>query len=117
MSEGKLIASPLEGGEDFEVYPDEIVSMNMFGFTPHIFDVLEEGFPKFLDEHKDDIVKCEYLIPSVVFEQIQNGTATVEVLKTDAVWQGITYREDKDKVVSEIKKLVNDGVYPDGIWN
>lgn len=115
--DGKLIATPLEGGLDFEVEPDDLVSMNMFGFTPRMFDSLREGFPKFLDSHKDDLDKCEFLIPSVVFEDISRGRATVEVLKTSAVWQGITYREDKDKVVKEIKALVDNGEYPQGVWN
>ena len=114
--DNKLIATPLEGGEEFEVSGDDLVSMNMFGFTPKMFDCLEEGFPKFLDSHKDNLEKCEYLIPSIVFDEIAKGKATVEVLKTSAVWQGITYREDKDKVVSEIKKLVDNGEYPAGLW-
>ena len=115
--DGKLIATPLEDGNPFEVSSEDTVSMNMFGFTPKLFKRLEEGFPKFLDSHKDNMLKCEYLIPTIVFEQIEDGEATVEVLKTDAVWQGITYREDKDKVVREIKKLVDSGVYPQGLWN
>ena len=114
--DGKLIATPLEGGDDFEVKDDDVVSMNMFGFTPKLFKCLEEGFPKFLDSHKDDMTKCEYLIPTIVFGQIERGEASVEVLKTDAVWQGITYREDKDKVVKEIKALVDAGIYPQGLW-
>ena len=103
--DGKLMATPLEGGEDFEVSEEDTVSMNMFGFTPHIFEYLEERFPKFLDSHKNDIDTCEYLIPTLVFEEIENKTARVEVLETSAVWQGITYKEDKPKVVSEIKAL------------
>ena len=55
-------------------------------------------------------------MPTIVFEEIDKGMARVKVLKTDAVWQGITYREDKDKVVNEIKKLVLDGEYPEGLW-
>lgn len=114
--DGKLIATPLEGGEEFEVSEEDTVSMNMFGFTPKMFDYLEKRFPEFLDEHKDNLTKCEYLIPTIIFEEINSGNAKVEVLKTDAVWQGITYREDKDKVVKEIKKLVDVGEYPLGIW-
>ncbi len=114
--DGKLMATPLEGGEDFEVSGDDLVSMNMFGFTPQLFTKLERDFPKFLDNHKEDIEKCEYLIPTLVFEQIEDGEASVEVLETDAVWQGITYREDKDKVVREIKDLVDKGEYPQGVW-
>ena len=114
--DGKLVASPLEGGEDFIVSEDDTVSMNMFGFTPKIFDYLEERFPSFLDEHKDNMDKCEYLIPTLVFEEIDKCMARVRVLKTDAVWQGITYREDKDKVVNEIRMLVLNGEYPEGLW-
>lgn len=114
--DGKLIATALEDGHEFEVSPEDTVSMNMFGFTPKLFKCLEEGFPKFLDSHKDDMTKCEYLIPTIVFGQIERGEASVEVLKTDAVWQGITYREDKDKVVKEIKALVDAGIYPQGLW-
>lgn len=114
--DGKLVATPLEGGEDFIVSEDDTVSMNMFGFTPRIFDYLEERFPSFLDEHKDNMDKCEYLIPTLVFEEIDKCMARVRVLKTDAVWQGITYREDKDKVVNEIRMLVLNGEYPEGLW-
>ena len=114
--DGLLVATPLEGGEEFKVSEDDTVSMNMFGFTPKLFDYLEERFPEFLDEHKDNILKCEYLIPTIVFEEINKGLARVEVLKTNAVWQGITYREDKDKVVREIKALVDKGEYPEGVW-
>ena len=114
--DGKLIATPLEGGDDFEVKDEDTVSMNMFGFTPQIFKCLEEGFPKFLDNNKENPLKCEYLIPTIVFDEIEKGNVTVEVLKTSAVWQGITYREDKDKVVREIKALVDNGEYPQGLW-
>lgn len=114
--DGKLIATPLEGGDDFEVKDDDVVSMNMFGFTPKIFECLEEGFSKFLDDNKDNPLKCEYLIPTIVFGEIEKGNVIVEVLKTSAVWQGITYREDKDKVVREIKALVDNGEYPQGVW-
>lgn len=112
----ELIATPLEGGDNFLVFEDDIVSMNMFGFTPAIFDYLEQRFPTFLDSHKEDITTCEYLIPTVVFEQIDRGMVKVLVLKTDAVWQGITYREDKDKVVLAIKEMVNNGEYEEGLW-
>lgn len=113
---GKLIASSLETGEKFDISEDDIVSMNMFGFTPQIFDYLEKNFSNFLDENKDNILKCEYLIPTLVFKAIEKKIARVKVLTTNAVWQGITYKLDKDKVVTELKKLVNQGKYPQGLW-
>lgn len=115
--DGVLVAEPLDGGDSFTVFEEDVVSMNMFGFTPAIFNHLETRFPIFLDSHQDDITTCEFLIPMLVFEQIENKSARVEVLKTDAVWQGITYKEDKDKVVSGIKELVINGEYPEGLWN
>lgn len=115
-TEKGLIATPLEDGEAFLVDDNDTVSMNMFGFTPQIFKYLEERFPSFLDEHMNQIDKCEYLIPTIVFEEINAKKARVEVLNTTAVWQGITYREDKEKVVNEIKKLVDNGEYPEGVW-
>ena len=36
----------------------------------------------------------------------------LEVLSTDAVWFGVTYKEDKDYVSAELKKLHDSGVYP-----
>ena len=114
--DSEIIATPLEGGNSFKVLEDAPVSMNMFAFTKDIFKYLEEGFPLFLDKHKEDIDTCEYLIPSVVFEEIENKIATVEVLKTNAIWQGITYKEDKEKVVKEIKKLVDNNGYPKDLW-
>lgn len=114
--DNELVATPLEGGDDFVVNPDDTVSMNMFAFTPGILDYLSDNFAKFLDSHKDSMDSCEYLIPSVVFEEIEKGLATVEVLRTSAVWHGITYKEDKEQVVEEIKALVDSGEYPDGLW-
>ena len=114
--DSEIIATPLEGGNSFKVLEDAPVSMNMFAFTKDIFKYLEEGFPLFLDKHKEDIDTCEYLIPSVVFEEIENKIATVEVLKTNAIWQGITYKEDKEKVVKEIKRLVDNNEYPKDLW-
>jgi NDP-sugar pyrophosphorylase family protein len=111
----KIIASPLDGRESFEVEPNALVSMNFFGFTSRIFDTLEKGFPKFFEANKDNMLKCEYLIPDVVFEEIENGI-NVHVLESVDKWLGVTYREDKEYVVSEIQKLVDKGVYPKDLW-
>lgn len=111
-----LEATALETGEKFTITEETPVSMNMFAFTPEIFNYLEQRFPEFLDEHKDNLDKCEFLIPTIVFEQISNSTARVEVLETTAIWQGITYREDKEKVVNEIASLVAAGEYPENLW-
>lgn len=116
IENGKIICKPLNCSSEFEAYDDTLVSMNMFIFTPKIFDYLEEDFVKFFKDNESDLSKCEYLIPDVVFDLIKRKLVTVSVLKTDAVWQGITYKEDKDALVDGLNKLVNDNVYPDKLW-
>lgn len=114
---GKIMASPLGGKSSFEVAPTDTVSMNMIGFTPKIFEYLEEKFVKFFDDNNGGTLTCEYLIPEVVSELINEGKVSVKVIPTTAVWQGITYKEDKEKLVNELEALVTKGEYPDKLWD
>lgn len=113
--DGKIIASPLSGETPFEVSGNDLVSMNFFGFTDKIFTTLKNGFPKFLDANKADLLKCEYLIPDVVFSEIKTDKKVV-VLESFDRWLGVTYKEDKEYVVSEIKNLIDKGEYPNNLW-
>jgi len=113
----EIIATPLdETHPAFKINEDTLVSMNMFAFTKDIMDHLENGFKPFLDANQDNLMKCEYLIPTVVSDLIQEGTVSAKVLNTKAVWYGVTYKEDRDYVVESIKKLIDAGVYPKGLW-
>ncbi len=111
----EIIASPLDGSNSFTVLPNALVSMNFFGFTPRIFETLEKDFPIFFEKNKDNLLKAEFLIPDVVFDEIKRGV-NVHVLESVDKWLGVTYREDKDYVVSEIQKLIDEGVYPENLW-
>ena len=113
----EIIASPLSGEKPFTITEDTLVSMNMLGFNTSIFKYIEENFPKFLSENKENILKCEYLIPDTVFDAMKNGFAKVELLSTTAKWQGITYKEDKNMVIDEINQLIEKGEYPSKLWN
>lgn len=115
--EGEIIASPLNGSLPFKVDKDTRVSMNMFGFSKSIFEYIENDFSNFLNENKDNIEKCEFLIPDVVQKAITDKKATVKMLKTSAVWQGVTYHEDKEKVVKAIRKLIEEKEYPEKLWD
>ena len=88
--------------------------MNCWGFTPQLFVELEARFAGFLAARGAEM-KSEWYIPFVVDELIKEGKADCRVLPTDASWFGVTYREDKPYVMAEIKKLVDAGVYPDGL--
>ena len=113
--EGKIIATPLEGGEPFEVDEDEPVSMNLFCFNKDLIDHLRARFPEWLKEHGNEL-KSEYLIPSVVDELVHEGKASLKLLSTDSVWFGVTYKEDKPGVVKALKELVRKGEYKEGLY-
>lgn len=104
-----------ENGEWVRIPKDTIVSMNCLGFTPAVFEHIEKGFVSFLSE-KGNELKSEYYIPTAIKEMMTVGVADVKVYSTDAVWYGVTYHEDKAKVQSSIRKMIADGVYPDGLW-
>ena len=89
----------------------EPVSMNMWGFTPVLFDYLRDMFVDFLIENGTEL-KSEFLIPSVINDLIQCEREEVHVLRSNANWFGVTYKEDKPYVMGEIQKLVDGNVYP-----
>ncbi len=64
----------------------------------------------------DDILKCEYFLPGVVDKLITQGRAKVKVLISKEQWYGVTYKEDKPHVKSAIKRLIENGVYPENMW-
>lgn len=113
---GSIIASPLNGSEPFTVSDDTTVSMNMLLFTPSIFNYIESKFPKFLEENKDNMEKCEFLIPDILLESIEEGFASTKVISTTATWYGVTYKEDTDYVRESLKKLVEINEYPNNLW-
>ena len=108
---------PLEGKADFRTSKDTIASMNFLLFTPDLFQILEDRFPAFLDQNSDKLDTCEYLIPIVLNELVEEGKKQVDVLETTAVWYGVTYQEDKELVSSAIKELVETGKYPKNLWS
>jgi hypothetical protein len=92
------------------------VSMNMWGFTPDFLDELESGFKEFLSSLKEGDIKSEYLLPTIVDQQIKAGKANVSVLETKDKWFGVTYKEDKPVVVESIRKLIDEGKYPEKLY-
>lgn len=111
-------AAYTEDGETF--YPlsgDTLVSMNLWGFGMKLMEELKARFPAFLDEAlKTNPMKAEYFLPTVANAQIQEGLGTVRVLETDAVWHGMTYRQDLETVCAAVAKLRDQGVYPRNLW-
>lgn len=96
---------------------DSIVSMNMWGFSASILREIRDGFPAFLEEGlQSNPMKCEYFLPTVVSNLLEEGKAAVSVLKSADKWYGVTYKEDKPVVVEAIGKLKESGLYPEKLW-
>lgn len=93
-----------------ELSPDTVVSMNMWGFSPDIFEFIDRDLKEFLNE-KINVPKSEFYLPIVVAKLITNGEKAVKVLVAEDKWYGVTYKEDKDGVVSAIKEKVENGEY------
>lgn len=94
---------------------DEPVSMNFWGFTPEIFPQLREVFDGFLKRSGKEL-KTESYVPAAVGELITAGKARVKVLRSGDPWFGVTYREDRPRVVDSISKLVDADKYPAALW-
>ena len=113
---GVIMASPLNGDPSFALSDDTLVSMNMMGFKKGILNYIEDNFINFFNENKDNLDTCEYLMPNLVYKAIQEGYASVEVLKTNAKWYGVTYKEDKEQVVKAINNMIKKGEIPENLW-
>lgn len=107
----KIVCTPLDESESFEVNDTAFVNMNMLLFTPKIFDYLESDINLFVRDIKDPL-KDEYILTDVIDRHIKNGDIKMHVIETNSKWFGVTYKEDKDYVKKSINALVDDGVYP-----
>ena len=104
--------------EDEQIFPTDengYCSMNCWGFTPAVFPYLKENFAAFMAE-KGAMPKAEFYLPTAVDKTMKENKCTVSVLATNAKWYGVTYPEDKQYVMSSIKALIEQGVYPDGLF-
>ena len=106
-----------EDGVKTPIDPESLVSMNMWAFTPAFIDRLENDFIEFLAAGNAEQMKAEFLLPGAIDKMLKAGTATVEVLKTEDKWFGVTYKEDKQYVVDSFKQLIADGVYKEKLFS
>ena len=111
----KKINNNISSDREINLNGKEPVSMNMWGFTPVLFDYLQTMFNEFLNENNKNL-KSEFLIPTVVNDLIQQNLEDVHVLRTGAQWFGVTYKEDKSLVNQQILKLIAAGLYPEKLF-
>jgi UTP-glucose-1-phosphate uridylyltransferase len=104
-----------EDGSVLNLTGDEPVSMNMWGFTPRLFDHLDRVFQEFLRTSGTEL-KSECFIPLTVGQLITEKHVTCKVLRSNSTWFGVTYKEDKEIVQGSIAALVEKGKYPKSLW-
>lgn len=115
--EGGVAYTEDDGATWVSLPEDSLVSMNMWGFNQSMMEELKKGFPVFLEENLEkNPLKCEYFLPFAVDELVQEKKATVQVLKSEDRWYGVTYKEDKPMVVEAIRRLKKEGLYPENLW-
>ena len=106
-----------EGASWTELPADAAVSMNMWGFSADILEELKKRFVVFLEENLEkNPLKCEFFLPFVVDELLEEKKATVKVLKSADKWYGVTYKEDKPMVMAAVQNLKDQGLYPQKLW-
>jgi len=93
----------------------DVVSMNMWGFTPSIFDHCGRIFRAFLTQNAGH-PKAESLLPTTVDQLVRSGQVRVHVLTSPEQWFGVTYPEDKPVVIRKLRDLISKGAYPENLW-
>jgi hypothetical protein len=96
--------------------PGSLASMNMWGLSPGVFSELREAFGTFLQTRAGDLSEGEFLLPEAVNQMLVRRRATVQVLRSDETWEGVTYQADTQRCREHILALVEAGVYPRRLW-
>ena len=106
-----------ENGEDHSLDLNTIVSMNMWAFTPSVLDELHTQFKEFLEnELSENPLKAEFFLPTAIDRLIKNGRADVKVLRSADQWYGVTYQQDREQVAQAMRRMKEEGVYPEELW-
>jgi len=109
------IISQLDETHTTEFTGQEIVSMNLMGFTPSFFHHLDTQFRTFIQDNIDNL-SAEFYLPAVINNVVREGKARVKVLQTTEKWFGVTYKEDRPMVINSLIKLLEAGIYPVNLW-
>ena len=102
-----------EGEEKIPLDDETPVSMNLMGFTPQVFPIIEKAFYQFFDQHAHE-PKSELFIPAILNDLVVSGLK-VPVLQTTDAWVGVTYQEDKPIVRQRLQNMVEQGIYPENL--
>lgn len=114
-ADGDAILSHRADGTRVRIPRDASVSMNLFGFTPKVFDQLGRALGEFLtDPGRRPQAEC--YLPEVVGALVRRGQASVRILPSPEAWFGVTYQADRPLVTRQIAGLTESGLYPRRLW-
>jgi UTP-glucose-1-phosphate uridylyltransferase len=114
-SQGYIKGERALNGEKQTFNPATLVSMNLWGFTPDVFNFLEPLFDDFLENNANS-PSTEFYLPEGISNILEKNKARVKVFTTDEIWFGVTYKKDKKIAMKEIRSLIEKGKYPRVLW-
>lgn len=106
----------IEEDKEYEINKNSKVSVNLWGFTPMIFEDASRYFIDFFKEN-ESLEKKEFYLPTIVKKSIDEDLCNVEVLETSSKFNGVTYKEDKEQLQKYISSLIEEGIYPSNLWD
>lgn len=105
-------------GDGWVVIPGKTpVSMNFWGFTPDVFTFAEKRLKSFFTDPAKDPLTGESYLTELVEDIICSEEYSLEVLHTDCVWKGVTYREDRPAFCAFLRDEIAAGKYPENLWS
>ena len=113
--DGRIYGENSVTGENVELAPKALCSMNMWGFTPDYFEKSGNIFTEFLRANISEL-KSEFYIPYAIDCIIKSGEGKCELLQTPSRWFGVTFQEDRPGVVAKFQEFADKGVYPSPLY-
>ncbi len=102
--------------EEFDMELTHPVSMNLFGFQKNFMDMLEIDFKEFIHNDKEVLKDKEVFLPDTVKKNIANGNLLLRNIVSESIWAGLTYKEDMEDLENKIHTLIENGEYPNNLW-
>ena len=103
-------------GEYGGLDPQEMVSMNIWGFHTDLLPEMQGYFEAFLHAIQPEDIKAECLLPVMVNDLLKSEKIMVRTKSSPDRWFGITYQADRDSVAEELALLHKKGAYPDSLF-
>lgn len=98
--------------------PQTLVSMNIWGLTPKLFELLEARLKLFGENlSREDLDHMEALLPADIQSLIDQNLITVQPLYADEDWFGITYQKDRELASFRLCELQKCGFYPTPLFS